>query len=561
MFLVVSDDVGVEARGRSTPFEAPAMLDRPHRNFVAAIAMAPSAAPVQAESAAAGIARPGREIANLQVLRAFAASLVLVHHVAVYGQALRGAGRPFAALDHLMGVWGVAIFFALSGFLMARLVTRDAPLVFLAHRVGRIFPTYFAAVALFAGLFAALGLPFGGVSVLALSLAPGGVRGSPLNVEWTLALELSFYVGLFLLAAAGWARRLVPVAAGWLVLLAVAFPLLPPDSRSLMPPPLYLVPVTAACAPFAGGLLLPRLIAAGWVRPATALLALPLAVLCAFVDTAAARWIGGVAAILIVGAAVAAPALRRDRPAARAVIALGDWSYVLYLAHPPVLMLASWACPADWPAAAYAGIAVAGALLVAALLGPLDVAIYRRLRRRIDALTPAALKQSVAAFLVVFLGCALWGSVETARDAVAESRARTAVDVLPAGAWTTQSQAGLAITERGLALIPTLRGAVESVERLSQVEFLVTAHAFVPGRPSRGLQLALFCGGRLVALDKPRRVRRDLAAQPGFEEMGTRRIGFRMRIPAEACGPETIVAVLVDEGGLMAVLPVPQSAR
>ncbi len=78
-----------------------------------------------------------------------------------------------------MGVWGVAIFFALSGFLMARLVTRDPPLVFLAHRVSRIFPTYLAVVALFAALFAALRLEFGGLSVLALSLARGGRARRP----------------------------------------------------------------------------------------------------------------------------------------------------------------------------------------------------------------------------------------------------------------------------------------------------------------------------------------------------------------------------------------------
>ncbi len=57
-------------------------------------------------------------------------------------------------------------------------------------------------------------------------------------MEWTLVLELTFYIGLFVLAATGRARRLVPVAAAWLVLLAVAFPLLPPDSRNMMPPPL-----------------------------------------------------------------------------------------------------------------------------------------------------------------------------------------------------------------------------------------------------------------------------------------------------------------------------------
>ena len=510
-------------------------------------------------------ARPGGTLANLQVLRAFAASLVLVHHVAVYGQVLRGAWRPFAALDDLMGVWGVALFFALSGFLMARLLTRDAPLVFLAHRIGRIFPTYFAIVALFAGLFAAFGLQLGGVSVLALSLAPGGVRSAPLNVEWTLALELTFYLGLFLLAAAGWSRRLVPVAAGWLVLLAVAFPLLPPASRSLMPPPLYLVPVTAACVPFAGGLLLPRLIASGWVRPATAFLALPFLGLCAVVDTAGARWLGGVAAILIVGAAVTARSLRRDNPAARGLIALGDWSYVLYLAHPPVLMLANWACPPHWPSAASAGIGLAGAVLVAALLGPLDVAAYRRIRRRIDAVPPPALRRGVAAFLVVFLGCALWGSVETARNDWAEHRARAAIAALPPAARSAPQQVEAAIDARGLALPPTLWASIETLDRLPGGELLVGGYAFDPARPSRSLQLALFCGGRLVALDKPRRLRPDRAAEPGFEGVGSRRIGFRLRVPADACAADALggalVAALVDADGRMALLPVPPIAR
>ncbi|WP_245292012.1 acyltransferase family protein [Methylobacterium tarhaniae] len=516
-------------------------------------------APVRSAPAAEGLARAGRDLANLQLLRALAASLVLVHHVAVYAQTLRGAGRPWAVLDELMGVWGVAIFFALSGFLMARLITRDPPLVFLAHRVGRIVPTYFAVVALFAGLFAALGLELGGVSVLALSLAPAGQRSSPLNVEWTLVLELTFYLGLFLLAAAGQARRLVPVAAAWLALLAVAFPLLPPDSRNMMPPPLYLVPVTAACAPFAGGLLLPRLIASGWIRPATALLALPFAAACFVVDTAAARWLGGIAAVLIVGAAVTAPPVRRQGPAARGLIALGDWSYVLYLTHPPVLMLANWACPPHWPGPAYAAVCLAGALAVTALLGPVDLAFYHRLRRRIDTLRPATLKRALAAFILVFTGCALWGSIETARNDWAESRARHAI-ALAGGSWGSVAAAEAAIAERGLAL-PALRASVESMERISAKESLVTAHAFDPAAPDRGLHLALFCGGRLVALERPRRMRRDLAGRPGYEAMGQQRVGYRVRLPAAACSLEDTLALVVDGAGLMAVLPIPPMAR
>ncbi|MGC5781680.1 acyltransferase family protein [Methylobacterium sp. NFXW15] len=504
-----------------------------------------------------GIARAAGELTNLQLLRALAAGLVLVHHVAIYGQILRGADRPFAALDQLMGVWGVAIFFALSGFLMARLVTRDPPMVFLAHRVSRIFPTYFAVVGLFAVLYAALGLEFGGLSVLALSLAPVGPRSWPLNVEWTLVLEVTFYVGLFLLASLGQARRLVPVAAGWLVLMAVAFPLLPPGSRNMMPPPLYLVPVTASCVPFALGLLLPRLIAAGWVRPATALLALPFAGACFFVDAAAARWLGGIAAVLLVGAAVTAPAIGRRSPAARGLIALGDWSYVLYLAHPPVLMLANWACPPHWSGLAYGAVCIAGALTAAALLGPLDVALYRRLRGWIDALSPAAGKRATIAFLSFFGGCALWGSVETAQHDWAESRARHAIASLPAASWTTREAAEAAMAGRGLALPPSVKARVESIEPLPGAEWLVGAYAFDPAKPGRAMRLALFCGGRLESLERPRRLRRDLVGQPGFEGVGKRRIGYRVRIPAGPCTPDSLLAVAVDDTGRMAVLPLP----
>lgn len=530
-------------------------LSRDYSNLAAAGAAAEGS--VRPSS---GVASAGGELTNLQLLRALAASLVLLHHIAVYGQTLRGADRPFPALDSMMGIGGVAIFFALSGFLMARLLTRDPPVVFLAHRVSRIFPTYFGVVALFAAVYAALGLEFGGLSPLALSLAPAGPRSFPLNVEWTLVLEVTFYVGLFLLASAGWAHRLVPVAIGWLVLLAVAFPLLPEGSRNMMPPPLYLVPVSAACVPFAGGLLLPRLIGSGWIRPASVLLALPFAAACFVVDTAAARWLGGVAAVLLVGAAVTCTPIRREGPFAKGAIALGDWSYVLYLVHPPVLMLANWACPARWTGLAYGLVCLIAALAVTVLLGSLDVALYRRLRGWINGLSPTALRRPTFAFLTVFTVCAIWGSTDTARNDWAESHARRALAALPLTSWTSASDASAAISERGLALPPSLRAKVDAVERLSPGEFLVDAYAFDPAKPGRTMQIALACDGQLVALDRPRRIRKDLTGQPGFEALGTRRIGYRVRIPADACRAGSLFAILIDGGGRMGVLPIPPRA-
>ncbi|GAA0266258.1 hypothetical protein LNAOJCKE_3574 [Methylorubrum aminovorans] len=532
------------------------MLSRPARTapLVAAhpsTGLAPSIAP-EAVSAPAG-RRAAAGLANIQILRGVAAAVVLVHHAAVYAQLLRGADRLFPTFDAMMGLWGVAVFFAISGCLMAGLVVRDRPLVFLAHRISRIFPTYLAVVALFAAVFAALGLNFGGLALLSLSLAPAGPRSYALNVEWTLVYETSFYVGLFLLARAGLARRIVPLAVLWLALLAAASLLLPAASRDLVLPPAYLLPVVAACVPFAGGLLLPRLIASGRMTPVAGLLALPLFAACLFVERDAARWLGGIAAVLLVGAAASARQARGEGAVTRAALALGDASYLLYLIHVPVLTLTASAVPAHWSGFAYGLTAVMAALGLAALLGPFDLALYRALRRRIDAATPATLKSWLAAYLLIFAGCAAWGSAETARNDWHERRARAALAALPTEAWTDLRAAKAAIEGRGLALPPSMQGALEGIEPASPVDFVVSAYAYDPARPKQTYLLAVYCSGRLIGLDRPRRWRKDLAAVTGSTRPG--RIGFLMQIPTAACAADPAPLVLaIDTEGRMAVL-------
>lgn len=493
-------------------------------------------------------------LSNIQILRGLAAAMVLVHHAAIYAHLLRGADRLLPTFEDLMGLWGVSIFFAISGFLMAGLVVRDRPFVFLSHRISRIFPTYLAVVALFAALFAGLSMSFGGLSLVSLSLAPVGPRSYALNVEWTLVYETSFYVGLFLVACIGLARRITAVATLWLGLLATAFLLLPAGSRDTNLPPLYLLPVMTACVPFAGGLLLPRLIAARRLPPAAALLALLLCAACFLVEKDGARGLGGIAAVLLVGAAAGGRQIQNEGAMSRAALALGDASYVLYLVHAPVLVLTAWALPAQWTGLAYGLIAVAASLGFAALLGPLDLALYRALRRRIDAASPAILKRWLAVYLVLFAGCAVWGSVETARNDWRESRARAALAALPPDAWISRRAATDAISNSGLALPASVQGALEGIERLSPIEDIVTAFAYDPAQPKRPLLLALYCSGRLIRLDRPRRARKDLAARLGFESSG-HRIGYLMQIPTEACGSDpTPVAVVIDTEGRMAVL-------
>lgn len=529
------------------------VLPKPFRAARLAVADGPGAAAVPA--AGTPTREAGRAgLANIQILRGLAASLVLVYHVAGYARAERGAAYMGAQFD-MLGVWGVAVFFAISGFLMAGLVQRDPPWTFLAHRVLRIFPTYLAVVGLSVLLYTASGIAPWGLSLMSLSLAPVGPRSYPINVEWTLVFESFFYVGLFLLACAGLARRIVLLALAWLALLAVAFLVLPPGLHEPYQPPAYLLPFTAACVPFAGGLLLPRIIASGRLRPGIGFLALPLAVACLFVEVDVMRWLGGIAAVLIVGAAATAPQVAGEGRPARALLALGDGSYVLYLVHVPVLMITARLLPAEWSPLSYGLVGVALSLAVTAGLGPLDVALYRTLRRRVDRAAPARVRQGLAAYLLLFFGCAAWGSTVTAGHDWREWSARSALAALPPEAWAGRDRAEAAIAERGLALPASVRGAMETIT-LAPTVGLVDGWAYDPATPERWMLLALFCEGRLAGVDRPRRVRTDLAGRPGLEGLGRRRIGYRMQIPLEACPAGAVpFGVALDGDGRMAVLP------
>ncbi len=497
-----------------------------------------------------------RSLSNIQVLRGAAALCVVVHHGFVYVETVYPA-RGFATpIDPMLGALGVSIFFAISGFLMARLVRETEPWSFLAHRVVRIFPAYLAVVAAAWALFTALGLPFG-VQFLALTLAPVGPRSYPLNVEWTLVYETTFYVGLFLLALGGGARRLEAVALAWLAALAAAWLFLPDAARgSGLPAPL-LLPLSAPNVPFAAGLLLPGLVARGAMRPWLAALAIPLVGVAVLVELETARWLLGLAAVLIVGAAVQARQLAGTGFGGRALIRFGDASYVLYLAHPPVMLLAIRAMPAGLPAPVVWCAVVAAAVGVAALLGPLDVRAYRQLRRLVDAAPARGRQGLVLAYLTMFFGATLYGSIELGLEARHRTRAEAALAVLPPEARLTRQAAEAALASgRARPLPAEVRGEADDLGPSPGTDLILGAWAVDPGRPDAPFHLAAYCGGRLVAIDRARRRRPDVTALPGLQGARGKRIGFRLTLPGAPCrAAGSIVAVLVDEEGRLGLLP------
>ncbi len=296
----------------------------------------------------------------VQVLRAFAALLVVVHHA--QHEAMLTAARTGAAFTPsglLPWPAGVDIFFVISGFIIVHAAgplygTRGGRARFLAHRVARLVPLYWLVTALYLGL--ALALPGalsgeGGGSARDPAILIGSFLFWPVarpdgtvlplyGLGWTLEYEMLFYA----LFALGLGRSRA-AAAGFTVLilgLLVGAALLP--GRLPMPLAFWANPIVLE---FVFGMALALIRTRGLRLPDPARWALALAglVLLALAGdpSDAARPIlwGGPAALLVAAAALGRRRGGEGGPSLgiRVAALLGDASYALYLVHPFALRL------------------------------------------------------------------------------------------------------------------------------------------------------------------------------------------------------------------------------
>lgn len=163
-----------------------------------------------------------RRFPNLDGLRAIAAMAVLTFHVSSTLSAL-GEGWKAPTAFFRFGSFGVSVFFVLSGFLLFRpfVVARFSgdvapePIAFWIRRAARIFPAYWVAltVALLVLPAAHSSKSLGDLLTMypLLQTYRGRFAFEGLGVEWTLVIEVAFYL---LLPAIAWAlsratRRLV----------------------------------------------------------------------------------------------------------------------------------------------------------------------------------------------------------------------------------------------------------------------------------------------------------------------------------------------------------------
>jgi exopolysaccharide production protein ExoZ len=501
---------------------------------------------------------------NIQYLRAVAAMSVVVYHASFYLEKQRGDASFHNLVDGRFGLFGVSIFFAISGFLMARLVQRTDPWTFLSHRTIRIYPPFLAAVAFGFVLSRFSGVPFAYDSpppnstavahLFSLALVPAGKRAYPLGVEWTLVFETTFYVVLTLVVWAKLQRSLVPLAATWIaVILAAAW--YTPSSRTDLLLPAHLILLAPANIAFAGGLLILELAKRGWLPALGAVLIVPVALVYDFLGADSNRLLSGISAVFLVGWAVHGRGKSRFR--SQFMLAAGDASYVLYLCHVPIILALYKLLPAtveSW----VAWLAATGAtFLFAALLGPLDARLYRRLKGLTDRAAPKKVRLFALAYLIMFFTLATVSSVGIIREERAEANVRTSIRQLDLQTLTSAEDAAARLARLGLRL-PAFAGALESADTLPSGQTVIRGWALDLNDPTERLRVRVYCGGEPIVPDVvSRRWRNDIAQTLRRSDRSKVRMDFALIfVQRPTCPDGTPFSVLAfDEEGKGALVP------
>lgn len=339
---------------------------------------------------------------SLQWLRFAAALAVVFYHAAAYESILRGSSWALGYVPGWLGAVGVALFFALSGFLMASAMQRYEAPQFLLHRLVRIYPPFFvvAGLVIVAGIWSPLKPP---IDVFALSLLPYGGAAYPLGVEWTLVFEIAFYVFVAVLIALRRQKSAASVLIGWLGLILI-HNVLRPDDLSLNVFPAHQLPFVGITTAFAFGMLLPLIVKKAPHPVVAGIVGTALWLFGSSQGTTGARWGLGLGAALLVLALARYDGWRPvfgDTPVGRLGNRLGNYSYMLYLCHLPVIRTLYALLPGVGVVRMFV-LTITAAVLVSIPLGELDMWMYRRLKKRVDAMSPTLRTVLASVFVGLF---------------------------------------------------------------------------------------------------------------------------------------------------------------
>lgn len=210
---------------------------------------------------------PKRARGRVEILDAarLVAALMVVFFHWYYNGILNG---KVTSIEHVpaiakfaqFGYWGVTFFFLISGFVIARSVENKTPGEFLAARATRLFPLFWAALAITSSVALVQQQPKMMVSVnqilVNITMVPTLFGVDPVDgAYWTLAYEWLFYLTMFALIVVSRgepSRNIEKLAIGWILLIAAGFFL----------PPFHLWNYN--CAAFLAGVMAGRSSKYGW---------------------------------------------------------------------------------------------------------------------------------------------------------------------------------------------------------------------------------------------------------------------------------------------------------
>lgn len=300
-----------------------------------------------------GKAKASQTFEGVQILRGFAAMMVVFHHMCWVVTSYHPGHSAIATFARLaeVGAGGVDVFFCISGLVIAHAARNLAAgaghaRTFAWRRLLRVLPPYWVFTGLLLLLWAV------GIGLKGLNVTPGLVVASfllvpwpkttidgalsyhpILDVGWTLTFEMYFYAICTIVIAVAGGRRIWPWAIAGLGIVAGASLLVAgPEAvaSDTLASPLLLE--------FIAGVLLARFVAGRAApRAGRLLIALGVAGLIGSVflpDPMTWRvlcW--GIPGALLVAGAVLIPA-RLTTPLLRLLGFLGTASYTIYLVHP-----------------------------------------------------------------------------------------------------------------------------------------------------------------------------------------------------------------------------------
>lgn len=481
-----------------------------------------------------------RKNLRLQYLRGIAALAVLLFHCADYLNQVRSDPSFLGIFSPYIGMYGVAIFFVLSGYLMSRLSWQTDPCRFLVDRIIRIYPMMFIVVAV-----AALGYLLSGYTrrpdPIALTLFPAGPRSYFLGIEWTLIVEVTFYLMITAAMLTGRRRYLEGFFLAWLVVLAIL------PFTGLAPPPSLTPTMTeflgqSANSAFMLGFLLPRITATNLLPRPTGLLlmAAVVASLAVFLPENGDCWVAGISSMMVVAAALKAEPAVGNGLLSRIGLRLGDASYALYLCHVPVIVISGNLLPES----VTGGILWLGwatsAIVIALAFGSLDIRMNQCLKVWANGLSHKSLSVMAASFIAAFVGIATFSEIDARADAKVKADAWRALQTTPPHHW------------------PDALTAIDSSAVLKGGRVVIRGYAIDLAQPDGDTHVAILQNGHIIGFDRMTRMRPKIAEASSRPDITSIRFGFGVVTSGPlTCSAGPISAKIVLSSGKVASIESP----